>query len=146
MQFAKNLRELRAKHKLSQEELAHKIGVSRQMVARYESGENYPELDKVITIAKALDCKIDDLVNQADAKNKADPFQMPTEIKVKIEKPKLSMREKVIQSIAWCVASLLIFSAVAILLTEFGGTWPAVAMMLCLASWALIILYYFGRA
>ena len=38
MMFADNLTELRKYHALSQEELAEKIGVSRQTLSKYETG------------------------------------------------------------------------------------------------------------
>ena len=36
--FAENLMELRKAHAMSQEELAEKIGVSRQTLSKYETG------------------------------------------------------------------------------------------------------------
>ena len=38
--FADNLVELRKNHALSQEELADKIGVSRQTLSKYETGDS----------------------------------------------------------------------------------------------------------
>ena len=42
--FADNLVELRKYHALSQEELADKIGVSRQTLSKYETGESLPDI------------------------------------------------------------------------------------------------------
>ena len=41
--FKDNLIELRKYHDLSQEELADKIGVSRQTLSKYETGESLPD-------------------------------------------------------------------------------------------------------
>ena len=43
MSFANNLVELRKYHDFSQEELAEMIGVSRQTLSKYETGESLPE-------------------------------------------------------------------------------------------------------
>ena len=45
--FADNLMELRKIHDLSQEELAEKIGVSRQTLSKYETGESLPDIENV---------------------------------------------------------------------------------------------------
>ena len=43
MSFADNLMELRKLNNLSQEEIAEKIGVSRQTLSKYETGESLPD-------------------------------------------------------------------------------------------------------
>ena len=49
--FADNLVELRKYHALSQEELAEKIGVSRQTLSKYETGESLPDIEKCKALA-----------------------------------------------------------------------------------------------
>ena len=44
MSFAGNLMELRKVNNLSQEEIAEKIGVSRQTLSKYETGESLPDI------------------------------------------------------------------------------------------------------
>ena len=63
MKFGDKLVELRKKNGLSQEELAEKLGVSRQSVSKWESNNTYPETDKIIQIANLFDCSMDDLIN-----------------------------------------------------------------------------------
>jgi transcriptional regulator with XRE-family HTH domain len=36
----------------SQEELANKLDVSRQAVSKWESGQTYPEMDKLLSMCK----------------------------------------------------------------------------------------------
>ena len=50
--FANNLKKLRKDNNLSQEELALELGVSRQSVSKWESGQTYPEMDKVLQLCK----------------------------------------------------------------------------------------------
>lgn len=62
MMFAENLVELRKMHNMSQEELAWKIGVSRQTLSKYETGESLPDIEKSKMIADIFDVSIDDLL------------------------------------------------------------------------------------
>lgn len=63
MSIRKNLEYLRKQKKLSQEELAYKLGVSRQAVSKWESGAAFPETEKMMSICKIFDCSLDDLIN-----------------------------------------------------------------------------------
>ena len=63
MKFGDKLVELRKKNGYSQEELAEKLGVSRQSVSKWESNNTYPETDKIVQIANLFDCSMDDLIN-----------------------------------------------------------------------------------
>lgn len=61
--FKDNLVELRKIHNMSQEELADKIGVSRQTLSKYETGESLPDIEKCKLIADAFGVSIDDMLN-----------------------------------------------------------------------------------
>ena len=63
MKFGEKLMQLRKKQGLSQEELAEKLGVSRQSVSKWESNNTYPETEKIIQICNIFDCSMDDLIN-----------------------------------------------------------------------------------
>lgn len=58
-----NLRILRARERYSMEDIAEIIGVSRQSVAKWESGETLPDIDKCVKLAKLYKVTLDDLVN-----------------------------------------------------------------------------------
>ena len=60
--FANNLIELRKYHALSQEELAEKIGVSRQTISKYETGESLPDIEKCKALADVFGTTVDDLI------------------------------------------------------------------------------------
>lgn len=49
---------------MTQEKLAEQIGVSRQTVSKWESGEAYPELSKLMDLCEIFHCKLDDLLKQ----------------------------------------------------------------------------------
>ena len=61
--FKDNLVELRKIHDMSQEELADKIGVSRQTLSKYETGESLPDIEKCKTIAEIFGVTVDDLIS-----------------------------------------------------------------------------------
>ena len=61
--FKDNLSELRRMHGMSQEELADKIGVSRQTLSKYENGESLPDIEKCKQIADVFGVSIDDMLN-----------------------------------------------------------------------------------
>lgn len=58
-----NLREIREKKGISQEELAEKLGISRIMIIHYEKGRNYPSLERAVQISNILGCTLDELVD-----------------------------------------------------------------------------------
>ena len=61
--FNKNLVQMRKLHGMTQENLAEKVGVSRQAVAKWESGESLPDLEKSKLLAEVLNVSLDELAN-----------------------------------------------------------------------------------
>ena len=61
--FSENLTELRKLHNMSQEDLAEKIGVSRQTLSKYETGESLPDIEKCRLLADVFGVSIDDLIS-----------------------------------------------------------------------------------
>ena len=61
--FKDNLIHLRKINQLTQEDVADKVGVSRQAVAKWESGETVPDLDKCRLLAEVFGVTLDDLAN-----------------------------------------------------------------------------------
>lgn len=61
--FNNNLLSLRKLNNLTQEELAEKLNVSRQAVAKWESGESVPDIDKCRLLAEIFGVSLDDLAN-----------------------------------------------------------------------------------
>ena len=64
MNLADNLKKIRKDNNLSQEQLAEKLGVSRQAVSKWESRISYPEMDKVIQICNLFNLNINELINE----------------------------------------------------------------------------------
>lgn len=62
MSFTNNLVYLREHYNMTQEELAEKLQVSRQTISKWESGVNFPEMDKVLQICELYNTSLDDLL------------------------------------------------------------------------------------
>lgn len=62
-----NLISLRKIKRISQEELAEAVGVTRQTISKYETGEAVPDIEKCKLMADLFEVSLDDLVNY-DAK------------------------------------------------------------------------------
>jgi putative transcriptional regulator len=63
------IKELRARHNLTQEDLAKKVGVRRETVLYLEKGKYNPSLKLAHDIAKVLQTTIDDLFSFDDEDN-----------------------------------------------------------------------------
>jgi len=63
MKFAEKLKALRKQFKLSQEQLAEKIGVSRQAITKWETEGGLPDIENLLAIAALFSVPIDDLLS-----------------------------------------------------------------------------------
>ena len=102
MKFGDNLKKIRIYKKLSQEDLAEKVKVSRQSISKWETGDAYPSMNNLLELCKIFHCKINDLVN--DSINDID--SLSDDIKTKIvslkkeEQKKMKVLSKIISVIS----------------------------------------------
>lgn len=66
IEIANRLVKLRKEKGLSQEELADKLGLSRQAVSKWERAEASPDTDNLICLAKLYGVSLDELLNSED--------------------------------------------------------------------------------
>ncbi len=98
MKFCDNLKALRKAERISQERLAEKVGVSRQSVSKWETGEAYPEMNNIMALCTVFHCEITDLINSSisDAASFKESSKKEKEMKnnkeTKIEKPEMSAK------------------------------------------------------
>lgn len=65
MYLGNNLQYLRKVNgNMTQEKLAERMGVSRQTISRWESGEAYPEIPKLLDLCEIFRTRLDDLLRQ----------------------------------------------------------------------------------
>ena len=62
MEFNEKLQELRKGKKLTQEELAQDLFVSRTAISKWESGRGYPSIDSLKEISRYFSVSIDELI------------------------------------------------------------------------------------
>ena len=99
IETANRLYELRKKNGLSQEELADKLGISRQAVSKWERAEASPDTDNLILLAKLYGITLDELLNAEDAKDLAlenqESDQLEEVVENKKEEPKENKKEEI---------------------------------------------------
>lgn len=91
MKFGENLYNLRKMAKMSQEKLAEKMNVTRQSVSKWENGESYPEMQKIMKLCDIFHCKINDLVHE----NMVDIDSLDEDIKMSVVKFKEEKQKKI---------------------------------------------------
>ena len=63
VEFGKRLKMLRTNKKLTQQQLADRLGVAKSVVSYYESGDRFPSYDVLIKIARTFHVTTDYLLN-----------------------------------------------------------------------------------
>lgn len=66
MTLAEKILHLRTQQGLSQLELAEQLGVSRQSVSKWETGQSVPDLDKLIKLSDRFGITVDELVREEE--------------------------------------------------------------------------------
>ena len=66
LKLGENIRNLRLQHKLTQEQLADRLGVSYQSISRWENGVTYPDIEFLPAIARHFSVTTDYLLGQDD--------------------------------------------------------------------------------
>ncbi|MBQ7943290.1 MAG: helix-turn-helix domain-containing protein [Lachnospiraceae bacterium] len=64
MSLGGNIQFLRKQKRMTQEQLAERMQVSRQTVSRWESDEVIPELNKLVDMSELFSCKLDALIRE----------------------------------------------------------------------------------
>ncbi len=73
--LGEKIKSLRKKKKLTQEELAAEIGVSRQAIAKWETEGGMPDIENLKALSDYFDVSIDELVKESDKLKTKDPLQ-----------------------------------------------------------------------
>ncbi len=104
MKFGENLKLIRKSNNISQEYLAEKLGVSRQSVSKWETGENYPSMTNILCLCDIFKCKINELVHE----DFVDINFLDDEIKVSVVKfkEKEQTKMKVLSKIIYILAKI----------------------------------------
>ena len=71
MNLPEKLQTLRKQNSFSQEELAEKLGVSRQAVSKWESGAAIPEVEKLIELSRIFGVSLNELLQVEETTEQA---------------------------------------------------------------------------
>lgn len=82
MSLGKNIRYMRRQKKITQEQLAEMMSVSRQTISRWEADEIVPELNKLVALSDAFSCGLDSMVKE-DMSAEEDIYSQVTVKKMK---------------------------------------------------------------
>lgn len=62
MEVGQRLKQRRLGLKLTQEEVAEKMGITRQTMSNWENGKSYPDIERVIRLAELYQLSLDELL------------------------------------------------------------------------------------
>ena len=79
MNFSEKLKEIRKKEGISQEQLAEKIGVTRQAITKWETGKGLPDVENMVIIAEIFKTTIDELLMNSVPKETPETFVYTSE-------------------------------------------------------------------
>ncbi|MCI9193085.1 MAG: helix-turn-helix transcriptional regulator [Acutalibacter muris] len=117
MNLSDRIQELRKTKGMSQEELADRVGVTRQAVSKWESGQSVPELDKIVALSEIFDVSTDYLLKGVEPTPSKDIFGRA----LSDQRPGFWTRFLIIMGVAFMPCSMLadVFIRCA---TPYGGS------------------------
>lgn len=121
MKFGDNLKKLRKCKNISQEVLAERVGVSRQSVSKWETGEAYPEMTNILALCSIFHCQINDLVND----NIIDIDSLDEDVKMSVVKFKKE-KQKQMKGLS---KAIYIIARISKVLTRIGGVMVVLLMI-----------------
>ena len=72
--IGKFIKEIRRKNKLTQKDLADKLGVTFQAVSKWENGKNVPDISLLREMSKLFEVNLDDIIDGEIREKKEDKF------------------------------------------------------------------------
>lgn len=94
MSLSEKILHLRTQKGLSQLELAEQLGVSRQSVSKWETGQSVPDLDKLIKLADLFGITVDELVREGERPQPPQPEPPPPQVVYVREKRSLTSTQR----------------------------------------------------
>lgn len=101
MRFDEKLISLRKQKGFSQEDLGNKMGVSRQTISKWESGQTNPEMTKLKDLSQIFEISVDELINNE--------VELKKEEKIIKEEVKVNLKPTNVLIIISCVLIVLGF-------------------------------------
>ena len=142
MEFAEKITALRKSRELTQEQLAERLGVSRQSISKWENGSVVPEVENIIELSKTFDVTLDYLLRPSEI----DELSVKTELLEQQQRQFLAREEKrtqIFKNAAYSISIYLIFLAVHFISHFYFEIWnPSIILAeLFIATAAVIIIW-----
>ena len=109
MNFGEQFKKLRSDRKLTQEQVATQLHISRQAVSNWENNKNLPDIEMVVNIARTFDLSLDQLIFGDDPENNM------TE---KLIKDGSETRRAKLNLISICVGAILVIMGIGCILIK----------------------------
>ena len=109
MNLGEKLIKLRKDKNLSQEEVAEKLGVTRQTISKWETNESTPDLNKIVPICNLYDITTEELLTDKKIVKKENN---------KVKNQSLKLIDSIISTIA-----LLLYLSISFLTRRWDITW-----------------------
>ena len=121
-----NIKALRKSKGLSQQDLADKLNVVRQIVSKWEQGLSVPDSDLLIALSEALETPVSTLLGETLAESEADEVKVLAEklevINLQFARRKAFRRNALHWSlIAFCALIVAVFAALAVVSSPYLG-------------------------
>ena len=105
MKFEEKLMDLRKKHGMSQEELADRLGVSRQAISRWELGSTLPDAPNLLKLSDLFGVSIDYLLR--DDEDETTHLPSTNEVHRELTEKELKKRKfYLVVCICWVIAAV----------------------------------------
>ena len=88
MTFAEKLKSIRKQAGMSQEQLAEKLGVSRQAVTKWEADAGIPDIENMMAVSALFGISIDELLSHERGIKKAADYLYESVTEYDIDEPK----------------------------------------------------------
>lgn len=88
MTFAEKLKQIRKQAGMSQEQLAEKLGVSRQAVTKWETDGGIPDIENLIAVSTLFSISIDELLSNEKGTKKPEEYLFESLTEYDIDEPK----------------------------------------------------------
>lgn len=125
---------------LSQEELAHKVGVSRQTVSKWERDECLPEIDKIVVLCNLFNISTDELLGvEMDSKSSKEVAE-PSKTRQNFKITKTGKIVFII-GIALCLLSIVLTEIWALMDSARSGSWYTNKLLYLIKSPLAVIFF-----
>ena len=137
IETANRLYELRKKNGLSQEELADKLGISRQAVSKWERGNGFPDVSLLMPVCEELNVSVNELLSGEKLQEEEYQKKAEENLVEVISKARISPQEQAITRMQTIM--LVVFALTAIVLEICFKSSPEVMVAIAVLTLANII-------